>query len=160
MFSTVTVLSATFVLLDDKKDVVVFAIEETHVRLRVPPFSTNEEGNAFASAGDSLTSRVAQGGKQRDGEVSDRGLVDWVDYRHHCKLNEVYELSVAIGLHVVRPRPRQHLLVNRGRRQVVDSEEGGGILELYLDVVRCEVVYCPVATRLCRADEIGHGKDG
>lgn len=47
------------VLLHEEKDVVVQTIDETKIRLRVPPFSTDEEGETFAAVGDYVAADVA-----------------------------------------------------------------------------------------------------
>ena len=57
-------------------------------------------------------------------------------------------------------RSRKGSWVNGGGLgEVVHPEEGGSILIFDRDVVRCDLIPLPIATRLGAADEFGHAND-
>lgn len=54
---------------------------------------------------------------------------------------------------------REDLWVNSGMGEVMRAEEGGSILKFNCDVVRCKLIFRPIATRLGAAVEFGYAND-
>jgi hypothetical protein len=81
--------------------------------------------------------RIAELLQQLDGEVNDGGLLTGSWRRLHC--------------HIKTPHQSR---VRGDELEVGVAEKTGCVFDLYLDVVRLQIVLSPLAARLRRADKV------
>ncbi len=90
----------SLILLNEEKYIIPLKIDETDIRLRESPFSTDEKRDGPAAVSDSGTFFVTKSSEQLDSEVVDSGLFS--RYGLHGKIEEIDELGVSVRQHIIR----------------------------------------------------------
>lgn len=121
----------------------------------MPILATNDEEDVLPRPYNPAPRVVAQRTQQQHRKIVDSGFLCWG--RRRSEIHHTKELINTVIRCVVRICSRQNSWVDGGRLgEVFRAEEGGSILIFDRDVVRCELIPRPIATRLGFADEPCH----